>query len=56
MLHERSGAIESNLLAVVDVEDDVVLDRVIDEIANHLQADGDTDAVIRGTLSDQDGI
>lgn len=56
MLHEGSRAEEPHFLAVIDVEDDIVLDGVVDQVADHLQADGDTDAIVRGSLSNQDGI
>jgi len=36
MLQEGGGAVESDFFAVVDVEDNVVLNGVIDEVANHL--------------------
>ena len=36
VLQEGGGSIKTDLLTVIDVEDNVVLDGVVDEVTNHL--------------------
>lgn len=36
VLHEGGSSVEADFLAIIDVENDIVLNGVVDEVTNHL--------------------